>query len=256
MLICLFLIPFLNSGLFHCLKLTLIFAKSQVDATIKVVRKDRQTKSGFTIIEIVLVLAIAGLIFLMVFIALPALQRTQRNTDRRRDLSLIVTAMNTWHTHNSVSVTDNFTKRNATNGFCTFYKRYVTEDVVDPSTGEPFKVALWGSTFVVNCINNQVYNRGRYDPEVVGSQTGGVGSDNWAYMEVGDIQYDDGAYCSEEDNVFIDDIGGGRYAGYHIFAFRIRLEGGESLCLDNGYSFASLPYQYTIGQLGDVHSRI
>ena len=32
-------------------------------------------KNGFTIIEVVLVLAIGGLIFLMVFIALPALQQ-------------------------------------------------------------------------------------------------------------------------------------------------------------------------------------
>ena len=40
-------------------------------------------KGGFTIIEVVLVLAIAGLIFLMVFIALPALQRSQRDTERR-----------------------------------------------------------------------------------------------------------------------------------------------------------------------------
>ena len=38
--------------------------------------KDR----GFTIIEVVLVLAIAALIFLMVFIALPALQASQRDT--------------------------------------------------------------------------------------------------------------------------------------------------------------------------------
>ena len=42
-------------------------------------------KKGFTIIEVVLVLAIAGLIFLMVFVALPALQRSQRNTQVRRD---------------------------------------------------------------------------------------------------------------------------------------------------------------------------
>jgi prepilin-type N-terminal cleavage/methylation domain-containing protein len=35
---------------------------------------------GFTIIEVVLVLAIAGLIFLIVFLALPALQRSQRDT--------------------------------------------------------------------------------------------------------------------------------------------------------------------------------
>lgn len=173
----------------------------------------------------------------MVFIALPTLQRAQRNTERRRDLSLIVTAMNSWHAHNSVSVSDNFSKRNnTTNGFCTFYNRYVDDGVVDPSTGEPFKVALWGSTYVADCVNNRVYNRGSYDPEVVGSQTGGVGSDNWAKMEVGDIQYDDGAYCGD-NNVFIDDIGNQRYAGYHIFAFRVRLEGGEALCIDNGYNF-------------------
>ena len=39
----------------------------------------KQKEKGFTIIEVVLVLAIAGLIFLMVFIALPQLQRSQRN---------------------------------------------------------------------------------------------------------------------------------------------------------------------------------
>ena len=39
-----------------------------------------KNKKGFTIIEVVLVLAVAGLIFLMVFLALPALQRAQRDT--------------------------------------------------------------------------------------------------------------------------------------------------------------------------------
>ena len=46
-------------------------------------------KRGFTIIEVVLVLAIAGLIFLMVFIALPALQRSQRNTQRKQDVDRV-----------------------------------------------------------------------------------------------------------------------------------------------------------------------
>jgi len=50
-------------------------------------------KSGFTIIEVVLVLAIAGLIFLMVFIALPALQRSQRDTQREEDMSRAQTAV-------------------------------------------------------------------------------------------------------------------------------------------------------------------
>lgn len=48
-------------------------------------QKISTTKKGFTIIEVVLVLAIAGLIFLMVFVALPALQRNQRDTQRRQD---------------------------------------------------------------------------------------------------------------------------------------------------------------------------
>lgn len=51
------------------------------------------TKKGFTIIEVVLVLAIAGLIFLMVFVALPSLQSSQRDTTRKNNYSLIGTAV-------------------------------------------------------------------------------------------------------------------------------------------------------------------
>lgn len=54
----------------------------------------KQSESrGFTIIEVVLVLAIAGLIFLMVFIALPALQRGQRDAQRKEDLARVQTQM-------------------------------------------------------------------------------------------------------------------------------------------------------------------
>ena len=56
--------------------------------------KQQETPTkGFTIIEVVLVLAIAGLIFLMVFIALPALQRGQRDAQRKQDLSRISVQM-------------------------------------------------------------------------------------------------------------------------------------------------------------------
>ena len=58
-------------------------------------------RKAFTIIEVVLVLAIAGLIFLMVFIALPALQRSQRNTRRRQDMARIATAVNDYQSNNS-----------------------------------------------------------------------------------------------------------------------------------------------------------
>ena len=63
-----------------------------------------QTKAGFTIIEVVLVLAIAGLIFLMVFVALPALQRSQRDTARRNDMSRVDTSLVQYQTNHSTDV--------------------------------------------------------------------------------------------------------------------------------------------------------
>jgi prepilin-type N-terminal cleavage/methylation domain-containing protein len=57
-------------------------------------------KKGFTIIEVVLVLAIAGLIFLMVFIALPALQRGQRDTQRRDDVTKFVSQLQSYSVNN------------------------------------------------------------------------------------------------------------------------------------------------------------
>lgn len=59
-----------------------------------------KSKSGFTIIEVVLVLAIAGLIFLMVFIAFPGLQRSQRDTQRRNDLANLTTRIIDYQTNN------------------------------------------------------------------------------------------------------------------------------------------------------------
>ncbi len=46
-------------------------------------------------------MAIGGLIFLMVFIALPALQRSQRNTQRRDDLARVMSAVVEYQKHNS-----------------------------------------------------------------------------------------------------------------------------------------------------------
>ena len=60
-----------------------------------------KSKKGFTIIEVVLVLAIAGLIFLMVFVALPALQRSQRDTQRRQDYADLSSAISNYMTNNN-----------------------------------------------------------------------------------------------------------------------------------------------------------
>ena len=60
----------------------------------------KQTGKGFTIIEVVLVLAIAGLIFLMVFVALPALQSGQRDTARKQDVGDVASAVTSYANNN------------------------------------------------------------------------------------------------------------------------------------------------------------
>ncbi len=67
---------------------------------VKINKNKNLAKKGFTIIEVVLVLAIAGLIFLMVFLALPALQRSQRDTQRKQDVAMVVTALHNWKANN------------------------------------------------------------------------------------------------------------------------------------------------------------
>lgn len=71
------------------------------------------SKKGFTIIEVVLVLAIAGLIFLMVFIALPNMQRSQRDTQRRNDYSALSANMTQYMTNNNGALPASFASGSA-----------------------------------------------------------------------------------------------------------------------------------------------
>ena len=48
-----------------------------------------KSRKAFTIIEVVLVLAVAGLLFIMVFIAFPSLRNAQQRVQRQDDLSRI-----------------------------------------------------------------------------------------------------------------------------------------------------------------------
>ncbi len=64
-------------------------------------KKDTGDMGGFTIIEVVLVLAIAGLIFLMVLIALPSLQRSQRDTQRRNMMANVQTKVMDYQNNNN-----------------------------------------------------------------------------------------------------------------------------------------------------------
>ncbi|MDB5168686.1 MAG: hypothetical protein JWO41_42 [Candidatus Saccharibacteria bacterium] len=66
----------------------------------------KSNNEGFTIIEVMIVLAIAGLILLIVFLAVPALQRNGRNTQRKNDAGLVATALANAISNNNGTVPD------------------------------------------------------------------------------------------------------------------------------------------------------
>lgn len=74
---------------------------------------------GFTIIEVVLVLAIASLIFLMVFLALPALQSGQRDAARKNDMAAVAQALTSYSSNNNGKLPTNATYTNTGSGYGT-----------------------------------------------------------------------------------------------------------------------------------------
>lgn len=68
-------------------------------------RKSRS--EGFTIIEVMIVLAIAALILLIVFLAIPALQRSARNTSRKSDAGRLSSAVNDFVSNNNGTLPGN-----------------------------------------------------------------------------------------------------------------------------------------------------
>src|SRR3990167_9875291 len=60
----------------------------------KLIHAYRQAGRAFTIIEFMIVLAIAGLILAIIFLAVPALQRNSRNNSRTNDAAHLAGLVN------------------------------------------------------------------------------------------------------------------------------------------------------------------
>ena len=117
---------------------------------------EMQQKQGFTIIEVVLVLAIAGLIFLMMFVALPALNRSQRDSRRRDDISILLRKVKDFQTNNrgalpttpSGGVETGYESsasidRNSWKGF---YRDYLGGDFKDPNGDDSYVLNVTACT--------------------------------------------------------------------------------------------------------------
>jgi type IV pilus assembly protein PilA len=82
--------------------------------------KLQKSDQGFTIIEVMIVLAIAGLILLIVFLAVPALQRNARNTSRKTDVSALLGAASEYLSNNNGVLPSSVVAPTNTGGTFTF----------------------------------------------------------------------------------------------------------------------------------------
>lgn len=153
-----------------------------------------QKQKGFTIIEVMLVLAIAGLIFLMVFIALPTLQRNQRDTTRRSDASRFKAQVNQFQTNNKGAVPSDSEAPG------TFITNYMKNEWTDPKSGAAYVYSAYTDDNTTNLDSSSTL------------------PGTWTYKKE---KVCDGEKMTSEG------------AGPRNFAMVMKLEGSGKFCVDN-----------------------
>ena len=157
----------------------------------KLFNKDQK---GFTIIEVMIVLAIAGLIIGVVLVAIPQLQRNQRNSSRKSIVSRIKTEIDNYQGNNNGKIP---TAAADITSFTTRYLTGVNRD--DPKLATPMPVSY--VTTATDYTAGSVF----------------VGT-------VGTISYKDAVTCDGE----LAATGSARQ-----YAMWTRLEGDAIYCVDN-----------------------
>ncbi len=190
-----------------------------------------KNKKGFTIIEVVLVLAIAGLIFLMVFIALPALQRSQRNTQRENDIARFLTAINDYQTNNSgrtpfsASTSGEGASAVTTTSLdANFIKRYIDQGITYDTTNGV-------SCTAESCPQFTDPDGELYDFVISQSSDTSSGAQNFPGYDNTDVDHHVyviiNATCGQSEGTYLQGTGNRQIALFYS------LEGGSSTCNDN-----------------------
>jgi prepilin-type N-terminal cleavage/methylation domain-containing protein len=147
----------------------------------------RLAQDGFTIIEALVVLAIGGIIFMIVFQAVPTLQRNSRNNQRKQDVTSILSAISHYELNNSGNILPSGDGQCGgggqtlcvANGMPLFYiSNKLT--IYEPSTTGTVRITALpldsDDTGHINNPNNisrvSVYNRKKCDTDGAGGATG------------------------------------------------------------------------------------
>lgn len=184
--------------------------------------KHTKNKRGFTIIEVVLVLAIAGLIFLMVFIALPALQRNQRNTQVKNDADRVLSLIESYRKHNSGKLPFDYNIDSLDTKFVT---RYI--DNTCKTNGIGWTTSNIKEYLYKDCGAAFTAPDGRsYNVRIIkgNTQFSGWSSDNFTFNN---FYFEAGSKCGETENLIVPT---GKPRDYSV---SVKLEGYAVYCVDN-----------------------
>lgn len=165
--------------------------------------KDSDYTQGYTLIEIVLVLALAGLIMVMVFLTVSQAQKTRRDFQRKRDLSAFVAGVAKFSTNNSGKIPSNQAELN-------IVEQDYASNAKDPSSGQNYN-----DVFRSISVNHDTPDVGR-GPGV---------------PAVGSIYFQSGHRCADP-SVTSDPIEGNDLSTEKFVAW-IGMEQGGFLCEDN-----------------------
>lgn len=131
-------------------------------------------KKGFTLIEVVIVLAIAALILIIVFLAVTGAQRSRRDEQRRNDLARVISQLENWASNNNGNLplqADSAAGWDVNNAGAAYVGPFGTQyianqNINDPATGSTYKVVMGsGNACTAGTIeihyqrmNNTTYN--------------------------------------------------------------------------------------------------
>jgi prepilin-type N-terminal cleavage/methylation domain-containing protein len=116
---------------------------------------------GFTIIEVMIVLAVAGLIMAIVLIAIPQLQRNQRNSARRDIMGRVKTEVDSYSGNNNGRVPLVAADLTA------FTSRYLNGvNIEDPQSGTNMTITVANPAVVAGAVPASVVGAIRYQAGV------------------------------------------------------------------------------------------
>ena len=95
----------------------------------------KRKEGGFTIIEVLIVLAIAGLIMVVVFLAVPALQRSGRNNAMNTDANNVLTAVGNYSSNNGGTLPAALTATAPSSGAITIGASGTNQETAKVDTG-------------------------------------------------------------------------------------------------------------------------